>query len=189
MADEYKDSISQASSSASSRVSSVQARAAAKQAELLVRQQAQKRRQELEEQELLLRQKQKEFVLQLEIDANSAGIRAVEHLEEEYWQQHAYSWWIFAATKWVASTTSWRGQPEELLSDNGTNFIGANAELKKALADLNQQDISHFCVNHGTKWSFNPPAASHFGGIWERQIRTIRKIFNAMLNELHVKGS
>ena len=56
-----------------------------------------------------------------------------------------------------------RGQPEELLSDNGTKFIGANAELKKALADLNQQDISHFCVNHGTKWNFNPPAAFHFG--------------------------
>ena len=55
--------ISQASSSASRRVSSVQARAAAKQAELLVRQKAQKRRQELEKQEFLLRQKREEFLL------------------------------------------------------------------------------------------------------------------------------
>ncbi|XP_067660677.1 uncharacterized protein [Haliotis asinina] len=30
-------------------------------------------------------------------------------------------------------------------------------------------------------WMFNPPAASHMGGVWERQIRTIRKVLNALL--------
>ncbi|XP_077862497.1 uncharacterized protein LOC144344447 [Saccoglossus kowalevskii] len=30
---------------------------------------------------------------------------------------------------------------------------------------------------------FNPPSGSHFGGIWERQIRTIRKILYSLLRE------
>lgn len=33
------------------------------------------------------------------------------------------------------------------------------------------------------KWSFNPPHESHFGGIWERCIRTVRKILHALLRE------
>ena len=31
---------------------------------------------------------------------------------------------------------------------------------------------------------FNPPHASHYGGVWERQIGTIRHILNDMLLEL-----
>ena len=33
------------------------------------------------------------------------------------------------------------------------------------------------------KWEFNPPAASHISGIWERQIRTVRKVLNVILRE------
>ena len=29
-------------------------------------------------------------------------------------------------------------------------------------------------------WVFNLPAASHMGGIWERMIRTVCKVFNAI---------
>jgi len=31
-------------------------------------------------------------------------------------------------------------------------------------------------------WKFNPPAASHMGGVWERQIRTVRKAINVVMN-------
>ena len=34
-----------------------------------------------------------------------------------------------------------------------------------------------------TSWIFNPPGASHFGGVWERQIRTIRKVLLAVCKE------
>ena len=33
------------------------------------------------------------------------------------------------------------------------------------------------------KWIFNPPSGSHFGGVWERCIRTVRKVLNALLKE------
>ena len=32
-------------------------------------------------------------------------------------------------------------------------------------------------------WNFNPPTGSHHGDAWERCIRTIRKVLNALLRE------
>jgi len=40
-----------------------------------------------------------------------------------------------------------------------------------------------FAVTENIKWPFNPPYGSHFGGIWERCIRTVRKILQALLRE------
>ncbi|XP_011672748.2 uncharacterized protein LOC100889831 [Strongylocentrotus purpuratus] len=80
-----------------------------------------------------------------------------------------------------------RGPIKRLVSDNGTNLVGAKAELRKALSDWNVDEISNFTANHSIDWSFNPPGASHHGGVWERQIRTIRKVLHALLNEQYLR--
>ena len=82
---------------------------------------------------------------------------------------------------------SQRGPVKEMHSDNGTNFTGANNELRSALQEIDQETIQRFGANHGFKWSFNVPAASHHGGVWERQIRTVKKILQAILTEQHIK--
>lgn len=74
-----------------------------------------------------------------------------------------------------------RGQVVELRSDNGTNFVRAERELKKAIQEWNTSKIEDMLLQRGIKWMFNPPAASHHGGVWERLIRSIRKILNATL--------
>lgn len=51
-------------------------------------------------------------------------------------------------------------------SDNGTNFVGAQKELRQALAALNHSKIERTFVQEGVTWSFNTPAASHQGGVW-----------------------
>lgn len=51
-----------------------------------------------------------------------------------------------------------------MCSNNGSNFKGAESELKKTLDDLDQNDIVRSCTSKGTKWHFNPPIAPHMGG-------------------------
>ena len=38
-------------------------------------------------------------------------------------------------------------------------------------------------LQRNINWKFNPPVGSHFGGIWERQIRTVRKIMSALVKQ------
>ncbi len=76
-----------------------------------------------------------------------------------------------------------RGQVAHIQSDNATNFIGAERELREALASLNHEQIQGALRKDGINWSFNPPAGSHHGGVWERVIRMVRKILSSVLKQ------
>ncbi|XP_076852605.1 uncharacterized protein LOC143506910 [Brachyhypopomus gauderio] len=76
-----------------------------------------------------------------------------------------------------------RGQVSTMRSDNGTNFVGAERELREALEELDQSQIREYLMQKGITWIFNTPTASHQGGIWERQIRTVRKVLNSLLRQ------
>ncbi|XP_028407516.1 uncharacterized protein LOC114530125 [Dendronephthya gigantea] len=77
-----------------------------------------------------------------------------------------------------------RGPPSLLRCDRGTNFIGGKSELDQTLNAMNQKDIKKYVSEQNCKWKFNPPHASHFGGVWERQIGTVRRVLDAMFLEL-----
>ncbi|XP_055632467.1 uncharacterized protein LOC129772957 [Toxorhynchites rutilus septentrionalis] len=68
-----------------------------------------------------------------------------------------------------------RGTPLEIVSDRGTNFIGASRELKEALQKMDHEKLIEHFVTTDTKWSFNPPASPHFGGAWERLVQSVKK--------------
>lgn len=76
-----------------------------------------------------------------------------------------------------------RGQVKLIRSDNGTNFVGAQRELKEALCILNQHRIQEALLQKGIKWSFNPPGASHHGGVWERLIKSVRQVLYSVLKQ------
>ncbi|XP_053274096.1 uncharacterized protein LOC128436341 [Pleuronectes platessa] len=76
-----------------------------------------------------------------------------------------------------------RGPISTIRSDNGTNFVGANRELKESLAGLNHGKIQRALVQDGIKWSFNTPAASHHGGVWERLIRSVKSVLTSVLKQ------
>ena len=68
---------------------------------------------------------------------------------------------VQAVTRFVSR----RGAPKEMYSDNGTNFRGAEAEVKEALRRWNQDRIRDKLRVQGIEWHFNAPAASHTGGV------------------------
>ena len=76
-----------------------------------------------------------------------------------------------------------RGYPEQIRSNQGSNFIKADKELKEAIKEWNQHKINNFCRQKKIEWIFNPPSASHMGGAWELMIRSVRQILKAILKE------
>ena len=82
--------------------------------------------------------------------------------------------------------TSRRGLPEEMFSDNGTNFKGADRELKTLLSELDETKINVSVANKGVKWHFNPPLAPHFGGAHESMIKTAKRAINAILGQADI---
>lgn len=69
-----------------------------------------------------------------------------------------------------------------LTSDNGTNFIGAQREMKEAVAALNKDRIQGALSQVGIRWCFNPPAGSHHGDVWEQMIRLVRRVLSSVLH-------
>jgi len=68
-------------------------------------------------------------------------------------------------------------------SDNGSHFAGRYKELREAISDWNESQIHEFLLQRNVKWLVNPPSGSHFRGVWERCIRTVRKILVALMKE------
>ena len=77
-----------------------------------------------------------------------------------------------------------RGKPKTVISDNGTNFVGAAKELKGAFKELNHSEMQRNLAQNGIQRIFNPPAAPHFGGAWETLVKfSERAIFNILGKE------
>ena len=55
---------------------------------------------------------------------------------------------------------------------------------------MNHEKITQFLAENGCnwiQWERNPPTASHMGGVWERQIRSVRDILQLLLkNHAHI---
>ena len=75
-----------------------------------------------------------------------------------------------------------RGKPSVIYSDNGTNFVGANRELRECISGWNQDKIGNALSQEGIQWVFSPPTAPHRGGLWERLVRSCKKSLNVVLH-------
>lgn len=80
---------------------------------------------------------------------------------------------------------SLRGPIKVLRSDQGTNFVGADNELKAALNEIDNIEVRDFLLQNDCVFELklNPPGASHMGGVWERLIRSVRSILGVILSQ------
>ncbi|XP_063245165.1 uncharacterized protein LOC134546326 [Bacillus rossius redtenbacheri] len=80
-----------------------------------------------------------------------------------------------------------RGRSSDLYSDCGTNFFGAHnqlTELQRMLSSSShQQTIVDCLAPFGVRWHFNPPAAPHFGGLWEAAVKAFKSHLNRVIGE------
>ena len=77
-----------------------------------------------------------------------------------------------------------RSPVRSIKSDNGTSFVKAANELKKALNEMNHEQVKRYFQKNGSDWitwENNLPAASHMGGAWDSLIRTARKILDVLV--------
>ena len=77
-----------------------------------------------------------------------------------------------------------RGPVRQLRSDQGTSFVGARIELQQVSSTLEHEKIRQELVKNNCDWvdfKMNVPEASHMGGAWERQIRTVRNVLASLL--------
>ncbi|XP_055590037.1 uncharacterized protein LOC129742200 [Uranotaenia lowii] len=76
----------------------------------------------------------------------------------------------------IRTFTARRGTPAVFYSDRGTNFVGSDRELRETFKRIDQSKIAEEFTTPNTSWTFNPPAAPHMGGSWERLIRSVKRI-------------
>ena len=76
-----------------------------------------------------------------------------------------------------------RGKVELVCSDNGTNLRAGERELRQSLQQWNQTKIADTLSQEGVEWVFNPPGAPHFGGVFERLVRSAKRALSAVLGD------
>ena len=74
--------------------------------------------------------------------------------------------------------TSRRGLPATIYSDHGSNFAGANNDLKALYKLLESSDtissIQSFLLSNKVTWQHIPERAPHFGGLWEAAVKSTK---------------
>ncbi|GFY11046.1 integrase catalytic domain-containing protein [Trichonephila clavipes] len=69
-----------------------------------------------------------------------------------------------------------RGKCSKIFTDNATNFVGANSQLKAFYKTLNfpDQNLAAYFTEEDIEWNFIPPRAPHMGGLWEAGIKSVK---------------
>ena len=65
--------------------------------------------------------------------------------------------------------------------------MGANEELRDlAKQMIKDSKLNENLINQGVKWTFNPPYAPHFGGVFETMIKAAKRAILAILGNADV---
>lgn len=88
----------------------------------------------------------------------------------------------------VRNFMSRRGPAKVMMSDNGTNLHGAEAELRKEVENLNYKRLHEegqypLPGYQKTEWKFTTAKGPHMGGVWERLIRPVKSVLYQTLKE------
>ncbi|XP_065092267.1 uncharacterized protein LOC135713092 [Ochlerotatus camptorhynchus] len=108
-------------------------------------------------------------------DLVSRGMTIEDFLESDRWK-HGPSWLKLAPKEWLTECPG--SVPDEIHSDNATNFQGSKHELYELYKSLNskaaQETIGSEMSQQGISWHLIPLRAPNFGGLWEAAVRSAK---------------
>ena len=76
-----------------------------------------------------------------------------------------------------------RGQPAVMISDNGTQFVGAERELREMVTGWDKKQLQEFCAEKGMEWRFTTPKAPHHNGCAEAMVKTCKKALKKVVGD------
>ena len=76
-----------------------------------------------------------------------------------------------------------RGVPDDMWSDNGTNFVRADREIRQLCRSLDEEKVKKHVSKKNLKWHFNPPGAPHFGGAFEALVKLVKRTLYRTLSD------
>lgn len=83
-----------------------------------------------------------------------------------------------------------RNKPAHMYSDNGTSFVGAQRQLKEFYDFIHteqvQSSVKQFLCDQETSWTFIPPNAPHFGGLWEAAVKSAKYHMYRIVGKAHL---
>ena len=76
-----------------------------------------------------------------------------------------------------------RGQPSLMISDNGSQFIGAERLLKELIKGWDIEKLREFSAEKGIKWQFTTPASPHQNGCAEALVKSCKMALKKAIGE------
>ncbi|XP_066141168.1 uncharacterized protein [Euwallacea fornicatus] len=75
-----------------------------------------------------------------------------------------------------------RGLCSFIYSDNATNFVGCNNELRAIQNIVRSSPLQNFLTNSNIKWQFMPARSPHWGGLHEAAVKSCKHHLKRVLN-------
>ena len=76
-----------------------------------------------------------------------------------------------------------RGYPKCMISDNGTQLVGAVLELRKWIKGLDAKTLREFSAEKGIEWKFITPGAPHQNGCAEALVKSVKIALKKAIGE------
>ena len=76
-----------------------------------------------------------------------------------------------------------RGQPSMILSDNGTQFVGAERELQEMVKGWEKERLCDFCAERNVQWKFTTPGAPHQNGCAEALVKSCKSALKKAIGD------
>lgn len=76
-----------------------------------------------------------------------------------------------------------RENPKTITSDNRTNFVGADRELRELVTNLNETKLRKELTKNSIEWKFNPPFSPWMNGAMESMIKITKRALKAIVRD------